>query len=306
MGSGSAVGAWRAWATGFAAASVSAGTTGLGGLAGLGGLPAFSAVSFASKDSTNWPSSFSDTCCSIPLPNWASLPTIFRSVSTVTFVRPPSSCSWAVTVAAALPVPRASLPLPSMTARCWSRSCSTKRTLPLNSLVTGPTLTLTFPRYSSPSWPISAAPGISGITCSRSHSTSQACSIGALTVNWLAIFILWFLSCAAVFDERVADQGAIVGRLGQCPKAGQRRIDRIGRGNICDAQRHQSRYPVDGLGHAGRLVQVKITRAAHELGGMLDQRCRRPGHRPADNRGRPGRLRVIDPMVEAAPPQCVV
>ena len=110
----------------------------------------------------------------------------------------------------------------------------------------------------------------------------------------------------AVFDERVADQGAIVGRLGQCPKARQRRIDRIGRGNICDAQRHQSRYPVDGLGHAGRLVQVKITRAAHELGGMLDQRCRRPGHRPADNRGRPEQLRVIDPMVEAAPPQCVV
>src|SRR5580693_2227327 len=106
-----------------------------------------------------------------------------------------------------------------MTARCCSRSCSTKRTLPLNSLVTGPTLTLTLPRYSSPSCPTSCAPGISGITCSRSHSTFQACSIGALTVNWLAIFILWFLSCAAVFDKRVADQGTVVGRLGQRAQA---------------------------------------------------------------------------------------
>ena len=90
--------------------------------------------------------SFSDTCWIIPLPNCASLPTIFMSVSTVTRVRSPTSCNWAVIVADALPEPRESLPRASITARCSFGSRTTKAALPLNSLVTGPTLTFTFPR----------------------------------------------------------------------------------------------------------------------------------------------------------------
>src|SRR5258705_5036013 len=104
------------------------------------------AASLASNESTNSPSSFSDTCCNMPPPNWASLPTILRSVSTVTLLRSPASCTPKVMVAAAFPVPRASRPRASTTPRCVSASRSTKCALPLNSLVTGPTFTLTLPR----------------------------------------------------------------------------------------------------------------------------------------------------------------
>src|SRR5450755_4310037 len=99
---------------------------------------------------------------------------------------------------------------------------------------------------------------MSGITCSRSHSTSQACSIGALTVNWLAIFILCVLSGAAVLDESVANQSPVVGRLSQRPQAEQCGLGRIGQSEVCNAERHQSGDPVDGLGHTRWLVQVEI------------------------------------------------
>jgi hypothetical protein len=55
-----------------------------------------------------------------------------RSVVTVTFVaEPPSSCSWAVIVAVAVPLPRASLALASMTARRAASSLSVNRAVPL-------------------------------------------------------------------------------------------------------------------------------------------------------------------------------
>src|SRR5262249_43316669 len=54
---------------GTAAAAFGASPLVVGGAAGV-----VSAASLASSDSTNWPSSFSETCCSILLPNWASLP----------------------------------------------------------------------------------------------------------------------------------------------------------------------------------------------------------------------------------------
>src|SRR5882757_3703315 len=241
----------------------------------------------------------------MPLPNWASLPTIFRSVSTVTRVRSPASYSTAVTVAAALPVPRDSLPLASMTARRWSRSRSTKCTLPLNSLVTGPTLILTLPRTSSPPCPVICAPGIKGITCSRSMSTSQASSIGALTVNSLAIFIGGFLSSRAVFGECAADQVTVVRCLGQGAQACQGLLAACGH-QFSHAECDEGGDPVDGLGDARRLVKVEIPCTADELGGVFDECRGGTGHGAAHDVGSPSRFRVVDPVVEAAPAQGVV
>src|SRR5690606_41304022 len=46
----------------------------------------------------------------MPLQNWAGLPVTLRSVATAPLVDPPSAVSVTVTVAAAVPAPRASLP----------------------------------------------------------------------------------------------------------------------------------------------------------------------------------------------------
>src|SRR5262245_34761217 len=169
-------------------------------------------------------------------------------------------------VAAAFPDPRESRPLPLMTARWSCSSRSTKFAFPVNSLVTGPTLTFSLPRKSSPSQPSICAPGMSGTTCSRSVSTSHACSTGALTVNSLAIFIGVSLSSGGqalgVFDECRVHGGAVVGCLRQCAERGER----LRCGEIGDVERGQRGDPVDGLGDAGRLVEVEIARAADESG----------------------------------------
>ena len=65
-----------------------------------------------------------------PRPNWAGRPVMFRSVSTLTRVELPSSCSCAVTMAAAVPLPRWSLPRASMTALWVASSFSTKEAFP--------------------------------------------------------------------------------------------------------------------------------------------------------------------------------
>ena len=56
----------------------------------------------------------------------------------------------------------------------------------------------------------------------------------------------------------------------------------------------------------GRLVHVENPCPADELGGVLDQCGRRPRHRPAHDARRAHRVRIVDPVVEASPPQCVV
>ena len=74
----------------------------------------------------NWPSSLSDTSWMTPRPNWAGLPVIARSVTTVTSVEPPpASAIEAVTVAPAVPLPRLSLPFASTTNRLAAASFST-------------------------------------------------------------------------------------------------------------------------------------------------------------------------------------
>ncbi len=62
-------------------------------------------------------SSLSDTSCMTPRPNCAGLPVTARSVTTSARVPVPSGESSMVTVAPAVPLPRLSLPLASMTAR---------------------------------------------------------------------------------------------------------------------------------------------------------------------------------------------
>ncbi len=81
----------------------------------------------------------------IPLPNWASFPVIFRSVSTLTRVASPSGVRTAVTTAAAFPEERGSRPFASITARYAASSLAVKRAVPVNSEITGPTLTFTLP-----------------------------------------------------------------------------------------------------------------------------------------------------------------
>src|ERR1039457_5758163 len=85
--------------------------------AGAGAAACTSAASFPSRQSANWPSSFVDTSLIMPLPNCAILPEIFKSVSTLTAVLAPSARNCAVIAAVALPAPRTSRPLASMTAR---------------------------------------------------------------------------------------------------------------------------------------------------------------------------------------------
>src|ERR1700724_1487989 len=104
-----------------------------------------SAASLPSRQSTNWPSSLVDTSLIMPLPNCAILPEIFRSVSTLTTVLEPSARHCAVIAAAALPAPRTSRPVASMTARWFTSSLSVNRAVPAYSEVIGPTLTFTLP-----------------------------------------------------------------------------------------------------------------------------------------------------------------
>src|SRR5690606_26340989 len=142
---------------------------------------ASSCVSLPSRHSTNWPSSFDDTSAITPRPNWATRPVTVRSVTTDTAVPSPSGWSWAVMVAAALPWPRVSRPSARSTIRRAASSFSTNRAAPLYWAVTGPTFTLTMPRYSSPSTSWSCAPGMQGAISSTSVSTSQARSTGTPT-----------------------------------------------------------------------------------------------------------------------------
>ncbi len=66
------------------------------------------------RQSTNWPSSLSDTSCIIRAPNCAGLPVIARSVLTSTVEAPsPAGLNDMDTVAPAVPLPRLSLPLAS-------------------------------------------------------------------------------------------------------------------------------------------------------------------------------------------------
>src|SRR5262249_26111497 len=62
------------------------------------------------------------------------------------------------------------------------------RAAPLYCAVMGPTLTLTMPRYSSPSISWSCAPGMQGAMRSTSSSTFQASSTGTATRNSSSIF----------------------------------------------------------------------------------------------------------------------
>ena len=112
-----------------------------------GGGLASDPASLASRDSTNWPSSFSETCCSMPLPNCASFPTIFRSVSTVTRLRLPFGMQLrgddGGRVAGAARLPALGVDHGPVVVRGRARRSAPCR---VNSLVTGPTLTLTLPR----------------------------------------------------------------------------------------------------------------------------------------------------------------
>ena len=71
------------------------------------------------------------TSASTPRPNCAALPEIVRSVVMTTLVASPSSLSWAVTMAAAVPLPRVSLPLALSTMRWAAASFSWKDASPL-------------------------------------------------------------------------------------------------------------------------------------------------------------------------------
>ncbi len=82
------------------------------------------------RHAANWSTSLPLTSASTPRPNCAGLPVTFRSVSTSTSVLSPLSMRRQVISALAVPVPRVSLPLPSMTATCVASSLDTKDALP--------------------------------------------------------------------------------------------------------------------------------------------------------------------------------
>ena len=83
-----------------------------------------------STQATNACNSLSDTSCMTPRPNCAGLPVTARSVTTSALVPSPSGDREMVTLAPAVPLPRLSLPLASMTARWAASSRSTNDPLP--------------------------------------------------------------------------------------------------------------------------------------------------------------------------------
>ncbi len=119
----------------------------------------------------------------MPRPNWAGLPVTFRSVATAPFVELPSAVSVTVTVAAAVPAPRASLPEALMTILRSSAFFSRNSPFPLYSRETGPSLTFTVPLNVSPSTEVRVAPGMQGATRSASSTAFHTSSMGAGTVN---------------------------------------------------------------------------------------------------------------------------
>ena len=97
----------------------------------------------SARQAANWSTSFALTSASTPRPNCAGLPVIARSVSTSMSVLAPLSMSRQVMVAFAVPVPRVSLPLASMTAIPPGSSSWTNFALPPYVRLIGPSLTLT-------------------------------------------------------------------------------------------------------------------------------------------------------------------
>jgi hypothetical protein len=125
----------------------------------------------------------SETSCITPRPNCAGLPVTDRSVVTSTRVPSPEGASWIVTVAPAVPLPRLSLPLASMTARyAWS---SRSRNVPAPAYwsAMGPSLTFTVPAKPSSLASVTTAPGKQLPTRCRSMKVAQVVPIGAGTVK---------------------------------------------------------------------------------------------------------------------------
>ncbi len=122
-----------------------------------------------------------------PRPNCAGLPVIDRSVVTSIRVPSPDGASSNVTVAPAVPLPRLSLPLASMTARCAVSSRSMNCPLPAYCRAIGPSLTFTVPANPDSSTEVIVAPGKQLPTRSRSMNVAQASSTLAGTVkSWLS------------------------------------------------------------------------------------------------------------------------
>ena len=90
----------------------------------------------------------------------------------------PSAASWIVTVAPAVPLPRLSLPLASITARRDWSSRSTKEPDPAYSIAIGPSLTLTVPEKPVSVTSVTDAPGKHPPTSSRSMNVRQVASTG--------------------------------------------------------------------------------------------------------------------------------
>ena len=178
--------------------------------AGTGaGAPTSPLPSSPARQSANRPSSLSPTSTMTPRPNCAGLPVIARSVVTLTLVEdPPSSCSCAVIVALAVPLPRASLALASITARRADSSFSLNRAVPAYVTWIGPTFTFTLPTIVSPSNDSTVAPGMHGAMRSTSSSTSQACATGTGTLN----------SCSSCIAVSLAAGGSGHGAPGQHPR----------------------------------------------------------------------------------------
>ena len=161
-----------------------------------------------------------------------------------------------------------------MTARCASRSCSTKRTLPLNSLVTGPTLTLTLPRHV-----VTLAAGQLRARHQRDHLLQIGEDVPGLLDRRADGELVGDLHAGGPLTVQLYSanaspiSGEVVGGLRQRTEAGQTALG-AGVDQVGHPERHQRGDPVDGLGDTGRLVEVEISCAADELGGVLDERRR--------------------------------
>src|SRR5215831_7865440 len=89
----------------------------------------------------------------------------------------------------------------------------------------------------------------------------------------------------------------------------EHRTGGLARGGAIEAGRpeHVQRPgPADGLGDAGWLGQVEAAQLSHPPGHLAGQDLRGGGHPAADDRRDPRGVRVVDPVVEAAPLQRVV
>ena len=136
--------------------------------------------------------------------------------------------------------------------------------------------------------------------CERSLKRLKTDHLDCYLLHWRGSYSLE--DTVAAFDELIAAGKIASWGVSNFDETDLEEAWRLGDGRVTcnqvgDAERNQGRHPVDGLCDPGRFVHIENPCLADELGGVLNQRGRRPRHRPAHDCCRSRRIRIVDPVV---------